>query len=115
MSTPNDGGAAFPTPDTIHANGQVQYGRSGMSLRDWFAAQPTADEIASIKGQHLSRMAQEELAGMEMPIRSGDLRGSEAVKRQLEELTFHASVDAAIRMIHADAMLAARERKETLP
>jgi len=37
MSAPNDGGPAFPTPDTYHANGQVEYGNCGMSLRDWFA------------------------------------------------------------------------------
>lgn len=36
---PNDGGPAFPIPDTVHANGQVQYGANGMSLRDWFAGQ----------------------------------------------------------------------------
>lgn len=39
----NDGGPAFPTPDTIfiNANGdaQTQFGNPGMSLRDWFAGQ----------------------------------------------------------------------------
>jgi hypothetical protein len=34
-----DGGAAFPVPDTIYPNGQVQYGHNGMTLRDWFAGQ----------------------------------------------------------------------------
>ena len=32
------GGPAFPQPDTYHPNGQVEYGSSGMSLRDYFAA-----------------------------------------------------------------------------
>lgn len=43
MNTPtspiNDGGPAFPMPDTYHANGQVEYGTTGMYLRDWFAGQ----------------------------------------------------------------------------
>ena len=40
MSTPiNDGGTAFPVPDSHYANGQVQYGTSGMSLRAYIAAQ----------------------------------------------------------------------------
>lgn len=33
-----DGGPAFPVPDSHHANGQVQYGANGMTLRDAFAA-----------------------------------------------------------------------------
>jgi hypothetical protein len=39
MKEINDGGPAFPTPDTVHANGQVQYGTFGMTLRDFFAGQ----------------------------------------------------------------------------
>jgi hypothetical protein len=38
MSKINDGGPAFPVPDSHHANGQVQYGANGMPLRDYFAA-----------------------------------------------------------------------------
>jgi hypothetical protein len=39
MSTPiNDGGTAFPVPDSHYQNGQVQYGTSGMSLRAYIAA-----------------------------------------------------------------------------
>jgi len=34
-----DGGPAFPVPDSHHANGQVQYGSNGMTLRDWLASQ----------------------------------------------------------------------------
>ena len=33
-----DGGPAFPIPDSHHANGQVQYGANGMSLRDYLAS-----------------------------------------------------------------------------
>ena len=33
----NTGGPAFPVPDSHHANGQVQYGTNGMTLRQWYA------------------------------------------------------------------------------
>ena len=33
----NDGGPAYPVPDFHMANGQVQLGSCGMSLRDHFA------------------------------------------------------------------------------
>jgi hypothetical protein len=39
---PDDGGPAFPVPDIPLANGQVQYGANGMTLRDWFAGQALA-------------------------------------------------------------------------
>lgn len=35
----DDGGPAFPSSDTVHPNGQVQYGTFGMSLLDYFAGQ----------------------------------------------------------------------------
>ncbi|MCH8476353.1 MAG: hypothetical protein LAT56_00205 [Wenzhouxiangella sp.] len=35
----NDGGPAFPQPDTYHAGGQIEFGKPGMTLRDWFAGQ----------------------------------------------------------------------------
>ena len=36
--TDRTGGPAFPVTDSHHANGQIQYGTSGMTLRDYFAA-----------------------------------------------------------------------------
>ena len=45
MSQINDGGPAFPVPDTYHPNGQVQYGATGMSLRDWFAGNARESDI----------------------------------------------------------------------
>ena len=40
MSEPTDnGGPAFPVPSICNANGDVQYGVDGMSLRDWLAGQ----------------------------------------------------------------------------
>jgi len=50
MTTINDGGPAFPVPDSHHANGQVQYGANGMTLRDWFAGQALAGLLASPRG-----------------------------------------------------------------
>jgi hypothetical protein len=37
MNTPNDGGRAFPSPDTVMPSGQVQFGEYGMSLRAYIA------------------------------------------------------------------------------
>ncbi len=42
MNTVNDGGPAFPVPDSHYADGQVQYGSNGMTLRDWYAGQALA-------------------------------------------------------------------------
>jgi len=39
MKEINDGGPAFPFPDIVNANGDVQSGCNGMSLRDYFAGQ----------------------------------------------------------------------------
>jgi hypothetical protein len=40
VSTPiDDGGQAFPSADSQHPNGDVEYGKPGMTLRDWFAGQ----------------------------------------------------------------------------
>lgn len=38
----DDGGYAFPLPDTYHPNGQIEYGTLGMTLRDWFAGKALA-------------------------------------------------------------------------
>ena len=46
MNAANDGGPAFPVPDTHHPDGQIQYGANGMSLRDWFAGQALAGLMA---------------------------------------------------------------------
>jgi len=45
---PIDGGPAFPMPDSHHANGQVQYGHLGMTLRDYFAAAALQGSIACV-------------------------------------------------------------------
>ena len=45
-----DGGPAFPTPDTHHPDGQIQYGANGMSLRDWFAGQALVGMLSGYVG-----------------------------------------------------------------
>lgn len=46
MSTPIDDGApAFPVPDVVNPDGQIQFGSNGMSLRDYFAAKAMQAEI----------------------------------------------------------------------
>lgn len=46
MSTPDNGGPAFPVPITSDQPGQVvsacELGTGGMTLRDWFAGQALA-------------------------------------------------------------------------
>ena len=58
MSTPNDGGAAFPVPpERINAfpggDTHWSYAHPGMTLRDYFAAK-ALQAIASQKTVHLS-------------------------------------------------------------
>lgn len=38
---------AFPVPDSHYANGEIQFGSSGMTLRDYFAGQALAGMMAS--------------------------------------------------------------------
>tara|TARA_R110000868_G_scaffold243467_1_gene499446 strand:+ start:622 stop:873 length:252 start_codon:yes stop_codon:yes gene_type:complete len=42
IKPPIDGGPAFPSPDFVHPNGQIEFGTFGMSLRDYFAAKAMA-------------------------------------------------------------------------
>jgi hypothetical protein len=51
----HDGGPAFPIPDSHHANGQVQYGAHGMSLRDYFAGQALAGLITEARNSPATR------------------------------------------------------------
>jgi hypothetical protein len=87
MSTPsNDGGPAFPVADSHYANGQVQYGDNGMSLRDWFAGRADVaiyEPLQTLKAK-LSRQP------------------------TIGELAIYV---ASVKMAEADAMLAAREGK----
>lgn len=47
MSTPNDGGPAFPVEhNTIHNGKQITFPSNGMTLRDYFAGQALAGMLA---------------------------------------------------------------------
>lgn len=101
----NDGGPAFPTNGPDHG----VYG-AGMTLRDYFATQAPSDEVQELQFRHLSRLAQEQLAGMKYPDEpkyQPDYAGQ--VEWQLAKLEFFCRVNTAIRFMLADAMLRARE------
>ena len=57
MNDIQDGGPAFPVADSHHANGMVQYGCNGMSLRDWFAGQALAGMLT--RNNHYTPIATE--------------------------------------------------------
>jgi len=83
-----DGGPAFPVPDSHHANGQVQYGSNGMTLRDWLASQaeiPWDAVLGTLSIKHPERDK----------------------KFTLEEVS---KFRAEAKYREADAMLAAREK-----
>jgi len=87
MNEDPTGGPAFPIAPIAHANGQVEYGGEGMTLRDYFAAKA----MASIE------------LGNAIVYSAG--KGSPA-----EEWPTNV---AKISYKLADAMLAERERKES--
>ena len=111
MSTPiNDGGPAFPeSAFGPYPNGEINEGRPGMSLRDYFARNTPHDEVCEMNYKHLSLLAQERLAGIKRPETDRELRGEAVVDQQIALMTFHAKVNAALRYISADAMIAARK------
>lgn len=83
--------------------------QGGMTLRDYFAAKTPTDEIQEYLHRHLSRLAMEQLAGRKYPEEPKEHSGrSESL--HIERLRFYADVNAAIRYVSADAMLAAREK-----
>lgn len=99
----NTGGPAFPHDD------RAQYGeRSGMTLRDYFAAHEPIDPNESI-GLALA----ERLAGRPSPKATPtDKPGTGTMKSAdpVEMALFWADAEAAYRYLRADAMLRARER-----
>ena len=79
-----------------------------MSLRDYFAQAAPTDEISDINYRSLSLLAKEHLAGMKMPRKPDGARGDEVIPFDIELATFNCRVNAAIRYMMADAMLAIR-------
>jgi len=98
MSTPNDGGPAFPVQPIYPSTGLVEYGTDGMTLRDWFAGQE------QLKGwEEADGPITEALAGPK----------PDWQKDPVGYIRWEARWRAAMKYIRADAMLdAARERKE---
>ena len=87
MSAPiNDGGAAFPVDDRYHADGRF-HGSNGMTLRDYFA------------GQAMNGMIY------------GDAQPYISIKESADGIV-QEDKTASRAYRYADAMLAARERKE---
>ena len=84
MTTKNDGGPAFPNPNTYHLNGQVEYGASGMSLRDYFAVHASEKDV---------------------------LEQAEVIRASLSIPVLPEGWRTKARYMHADAMLKAREAK----
>jgi hypothetical protein len=88
MSAQNNGGAAFPVTEQNGAN----FGDCGMSLRDYFAAKaPVNGEIAIESAKKLT--------------------GRPPPNDFVENIVYWNEVDAKIRYMWADAMLAVREAK----
>lgn len=102
----DDGGPAFPC-EGGSTSGLIA--DPGMSLRDWFAQSQPSDDLQDLSYHHLSPDARSLLAAEPMPERPRDSApGEERVKYQLDKARWQAKVTAALRYMHADAMLAAR-------
>lgn len=81
-------------------------------LRALLAVNLPSDEIQSITYKHLSLTAQERLAGMTRPPSDSGLSGEERITAQIEGAKFNARVNAALRVIAADALIAALNRPQ---
>lgn len=81
-------------------------------LRALLAVNLPADEIRDITYKHLSLTAQERLAGMTRPPSDSGLSGDDRINAQIEGVMFDAKVNAALRVIAADALIAALSRPQ---
>jgi hypothetical protein len=60
MSTPKDGGSAFPVPDNVAWDSAGYKAASGMTLRDWFAGQALVmshEDFATLDDRSLRSLA----------------------------------------------------------
>ena len=97
MNAPiNDGGAAFPRPVSFSEEGGTHRGTLGMTLRDYFA------------GQALAQLIKREIRELRETHSKFECFGDD----ESDEIPFHTSYIASESYAIADAMLAARERKE---
>jgi hypothetical protein len=98
VSTLNDGGPAFPQPETAYPKTKV----NGMTLRDWFAGQETLSDLDDPEAIVSDEMA-EGLAGPKP--KAGWTPGNIVAMTRWE-----AKWRAALRYLRADAMIAEREK-----
>lgn len=101
-----DGGPAFPASASVKRHNPVTgvtlfepITSGGMSLRDWLAGTVEAGAIVAIRDQHDAEV----LTGVKAP---------DADCSIVERLEHVMRVEARIRYIYADAMLAERDRKK---
>lgn len=100
----DDGGSAFPISDTYYPNGQVQYGCSGMTLRDYFANSATEEDLRFFIPNTIGGMAQLLLElGMIKPYSPENISSSYGDKERLK-LRYWAKYK------HADEMLTERSK-----
>jgi hypothetical protein len=100
MKTPsNDGGQTLPKTDAVQWTGQIYLGLNGMTLRDYFA------------GQAVGELIKREVREIRKDGRMIDCFGLD----DSPEVPRHTSHIASESYAIADAMLAARERKEDAP
>jgi hypothetical protein len=87
-----NGGPAFPVPGL-----QQDEDFNGMTLRDYFAASVAANDLAAVS----VREDAEALAGRARP---------DAYPNGVDSIKFNMEVEAALRMMFADAMLVERAK-----
>jgi hypothetical protein len=101
MNTPiNDGGPAFPVPDVECANGQIQYGSSGMTLRAWLA------------GKAMAGILSQSPSGFFAPKRSLWEACWNKAKEEGGDIKEMGEVLAATSCMFADALIAELEKRK---
>jgi len=84
----------------------AQYGCEGMTLRDYFAAKLPREEIDMLSYHNLSVLAKEKITGMKKPSKENY---DSVIDYQIDCTKFAAVVNAKLRFIASDAMIAARK------
>ena len=101
----------FPTSRHIYSGNPIE---GGMTMRENYATTTSTDDIRDLSYRFLSRAAQEKLVGMKYPERSVDdgfpRPVDYSVNIQIAQAKFLCAVNAALRFMHADAMIEASKR-----
>lgn len=116
MSRPDDGGQAFPIPESEWDNRS-----EGMTLRDWFAGECQEDDrlvkcIRAMDDKALEMFALHPDAEREERLTEIDFENYSAlpseVQRVARRLEIEARAIARVRYMQADAMIAEKRRRE---